>query len=102
MARKPISFSLDISLREDSVSLDHWAANTYRKDGISISTQKTRLFGKDIPMEVSFDDLVIGVRIGRGACSSVHVATHKTTRQKYAVKVRFNDTPPPTSLFSSS
>ena len=86
--KKPISFNLDISLREDSVSLDHWAANTFRRDGISISTQKTRILGRDIPMEVSFDDLIVGARIGRGACSSVHVATHRTTRQNFAVKVR--------------
>lgn len=76
---------LDISLKE-SLN-DDWGENTYRNEGISICTQKARLFGQDIAMAVVYDDLKVGAKIGSGACSSVYVATHNETSDKYAVKM---------------
>lgn len=38
-------------------------------------------------MAVSFSDLVMGKRIGQGACSSVNLAKHKNTGETYAVKM---------------
>lgn len=38
-------------------------------------------------MDVSYDDLIIGKRIGQGACSSVNIAKHHSTGEKYAVKM---------------
>ena len=38
-------------------------------------------------MEVSYNDLDIGKRIGHGACSSVNIATHRMTGEKYAIKM---------------
>lgn len=37
-------------------------------------------------MEVKPGDLIFGERIGEGACSAVHIATHKVTGEKLAVK----------------
>lgn len=38
-------------------------------------------------MEVAFTDLILGNRIGQGACSSVNVARHKRTGEVYAIKM---------------
>ena len=38
-------------------------------------------------MEVVFSDLIMGRRIGQGACSSVNIAKHRTSGEKYAVKL---------------
>lgn len=38
-------------------------------------------------MEVAYDDLIMGRRIGQGACSSVNLAKHKRTDETYAVKL---------------
>ncbi len=38
-------------------------------------------------MEVAFSDLVMGERIGQGACSSVNLARHKKTGAIYAIKL---------------
>jgi serine/threonine protein kinase len=38
-------------------------------------------------MEVSFADLVMGERIGQGACSAVNLARHKKTNEIYAIKM---------------
>jgi hypothetical protein len=37
-------------------------------------------------MQVLKSDLIFGERIGEGACSAVHLATHKRTGEKLAVK----------------
>ena len=37
-------------------------------------------------MSVKYSDLIIGDRVGAGACSAVHLATHKDTGEKYAIK----------------
>lgn len=36
---------------------------------------------------MSFDDLILGNRIGQGACSSVNIARHKRTGEVYAIKM---------------
>jgi serine/threonine protein kinase len=46
-----------------------------------------RLKGYSIPVEVTYDQLDIGRRIGFGACSTVNVATHVDTGTPYAVKM---------------
>jgi serine/threonine protein kinase len=38
-------------------------------------------------MEVGFSDLILGNRIGQGACSSVNVARHRRTGELYAIKM---------------
>jgi serine/threonine protein kinase len=38
-------------------------------------------------MEVSYNDLVLGRRIGQGACSSVNLAQHRRTGETYAIKL---------------
>ncbi len=40
-----------------------------------------------IQLEVSITDLVFGSKIGQGACSTVKIATHKRTGERYAVKM---------------
>jgi hypothetical protein len=46
--RRPVglSLNLDMSLRDDTV--EDWGANTFRKDGVSISINKARLDGQEI------------------------------------------------------
>jgi len=46
-----------------------------------------RLYGENIQLEVAFTDLILGNRIGQGACSSVNVARHKRTGEVYAIKM---------------
>ena len=46
-----------------------------------------RLYGENIQLEVAFSDLILGNRIGQGACSSVNVARHKRTGEVYAIKM---------------
>ena len=38
-------------------------------------------------MDVTYADLIIGRRIGKGACSAVHVAEHDKSGELYAVKM---------------
>ncbi|RYH12703.1 hypothetical protein EON65_37555 [archaeon] len=38
-------------------------------------------------MEVSFNDLILGRRIGQGACSSVNLAQNRRTGETYAIKL---------------
>lgn len=38
-------------------------------------------------MEVSYNDLTLGRRIGQGACSTVNIAQHKRTGETYAIKL---------------
>lgn len=38
-------------------------------------------------MEVAYSDLVMGERIGQGACSSVNLARHRVTGEIYAIKL---------------
>lgn len=38
-------------------------------------------------LEVAFNDLILGHRIGQGACSSVNIARHKRTGEVYAIKM---------------
>jgi serine/threonine protein kinase len=40
-----------------------------------------------VQMEVLFTDLILGRKLGQGACSSVYAATHRTTGEQYAVKM---------------
>jgi serine/threonine protein kinase len=40
-----------------------------------------------LQLEVAFDDLILGNRIGQGACSSVNMARHKRTGELYAIKM---------------
>lgn len=38
-------------------------------------------------MEVTYPDLIMGRRIGQGACSSVNMARHSETGEMFAVKM---------------
>jgi serine/threonine protein kinase len=38
-------------------------------------------------LEVQYDDLILGDRIGQGACSSVNLARHRSTKEIYAIKM---------------
>ena len=37
--------------------------------------------------QVFFSDLIMGSRIGQGACSSVNKATHRKTGETFAIKL---------------
>ena len=77
---------LQISLNDESIGAQ--IERTFRKDGLSIAGDDcVRVNGLQIPLEVDYDDLVIGKKIGQGACSSVYVAVHKYSNKKYAVKI---------------
>lgn len=77
---------LDVSL---GLSVDKFASlgDTYRTEGLSVGHGYMRFLGNEIPMEVTYDDIKLGPRIGHGACSSVHIAAHKVTNEMYAVKM---------------
>jgi serine/threonine protein kinase len=38
-------------------------------------------------MQVRYADLIMGERIGHGACSNVNISIHKKTGEKYAIKM---------------
>lgn len=38
-------------------------------------------------MEVNFSDLILGDRLGQGACSAVNLARHRRTGEKFAIKM---------------
>ena len=40
-----------------------------------------------LQMEVTYSDLIMGKRIGQGACSSVNMARHSETGEMFAVKM---------------
>ena len=61
--------------------------NTYRREGLTIGANYMRILGNEVQMEVLYTDLVLGKRIGQGACSTVHVAQHRETCEFYAVKM---------------
>lgn len=75
-----------------SGSLDRrldWAngeGSTFRDEGMSVGMDHMRMWGEDVQMSVKYSDLIIGDRVGAGACSAVHLATHKDTGEKYAIK----------------
>ncbi len=60
---------------------------TFRIGVMSIGGDNFRVAGKTIKQDVKQSELEIGKRIGSGACSSVHIATHKNTGESYAVKI---------------
>jgi serine/threonine protein kinase len=61
--------------------------STYRIEGMSLNQDQFRILGEELNMEVQYADLIIGKRIGQGACSSVHLAEHEVTGETYAVKM---------------
>jgi serine/threonine protein kinase len=75
---------LEVSLNKDNFDQ---LGTTYRDEGLSIGADHMRLFGEEVQFEVSFSDLVIGSILGKGACSSVYMAHHKRSGDRYAVKV---------------
>ena len=77
---------LQISTDGMNESLDGFG-NTFRTEGMSVAYDKLRIDGENIQMKVTNEDLIMGKRIGQGACSSVHRAKHKTTGEFYAVKL---------------
>lgn len=76
---------LDITSRASESGYD--AAETYRDDRLSVGQNYLRFEGQNIEMSATMKDLMIGERLGQGACSSVHLATHKLTGQSFAVKM---------------
>eukprot|EP01031_Cornospumella_fuschlensis_P032545 gene32545-39351_t len=77
--------SLDLSMRQQD-GMDALGA-TYRDEGLSVGANHMRLYGEEVEMEVSFNDLILGRRIGQGACSSVNLAQHRRTGETYAIKL---------------
>eukprot|EP00981_Chlorochromonas_danica_P001391 scaffold296_cov164-Ochromonas_danica.AAC.8 len=74
---------LDLSLRQNDDTLEA----TYRDEGLSVGADHMRLYGEEVEMEVSYNDLILGKRIGHGACSSVNLAQHRRTGETYAIKL---------------
>ena len=54
---------------------------------MSLNAEEMRIFGEEVVMDVTYADLLIGRRIGQGACSAVHVAEHERSGQRFAVKM---------------
>jgi hypothetical protein len=104
---------LDISMdRRDSFD---GMEDTYRREGLTVGSDYMRIHGVDfnvrciyyiskaslyhaswpchpkkqpsLQMEVTFSDLIMGKRIGQGACSSVNMARHSDTGEMFAVKM---------------
>lgn len=61
--------------------------STYRIEGLSLNEEHFRMCGEELKMAVTYSDLIIGKRIGQGACSAVHLAEHEKTGEMYAVKM---------------
>ena len=45
------------------------------------------MYGEQISMEVFYTDVILGKKIGQGACSSVNLAHHRRTNEIYAIKM---------------
>ena len=79
--------ALDLNLNFDfNDSLDG-LGNTFRAEGMSVAIDKLRVDGHDVELKVLYEDLVLGKRIGQGACSMVNRAMHRETEEMYAVKL---------------
>lgn len=61
--------------------------NTFRGEGISVKYDRFRIEGEEINMEVLPDDIEIGERLGQGACSTVYLARHRDTGDRFALKM---------------
>mmetsp|Transcript_14835 Transcript_14835/g.22326 ORF Transcript_14835/g.22326 Transcript_14835/m.22326 type:complete len:381 (+) Transcript_14835:82-1224(+) len=72
---------------EDSIDFGGTGTGTFRDGELSVSMQGLRIQGEHLPMEINQDDLILGKRIGQGACSSVYKSRHKGTGQHYAIKL---------------
>jgi serine/threonine protein kinase len=75
---------LDISIRDDEFQ---GMEDTYRREGLTVGSDYMRIHGVDFDMEVRYSDLIMGRRIGQGACSSVNIAKHSETGEMFAVKM---------------
>lgn len=75
---------LDISIRDDEFQ---GMEDTYRREGLTVGSDYMRIHGVDFDMEVKYSDLIMGRRIGQGACSSVNIAKHAETGEMFAVKM---------------
>ena len=84
--KKPLMLSLGDSLTNFEDSMKDLGA-TFRIEGMSLNAEEMRLFGEEVSMDVTYADLIIGRRIGRGACSAVHVAEHDKSGELFAVKM---------------
>ena len=79
--------ALDLNLNFDfNDSLEGLGA-TFRAEGMSVALDKLRVDGHDVELKVRYDDLILGKRIGQGACSMDNRARHKDTGEMYAVKL---------------
>lgn len=61
--------------------------STFRAEGMSVAYDKLRMDGESIQLNVKYEDLIMGNRVGQGACSAVNRATHRKTGEMYAVKL---------------
>lgn len=61
--------------------------STYRIEGMSLNQDHFRILGEELNMDVQYADLIIGKRIGQGACSAVHLAEHEVSGEVFAVKM---------------
>ncbi len=86
MAGLGLKLNLNDSLTNFEDSMKDLEA-TYRIEGLSINEEQLRISGQAQEMEVTYADLIIGRRIGQGACSAVHLAEHEKTGKIYAVKM---------------
>jgi serine/threonine protein kinase len=86
LALKGLALSLGDSLTNFEDSMKDMGS-TYRIEGISMNEEHFRVFGEEQKMQVQYADLIIGKRIGQGACSAVHLAEHERTGEIFAVKM---------------
>ncbi len=86
MNKPGLMLSLGDSLTNFEDSMKDLGA-TFRIEGMSLNAEEMRIFGEEVVMDVTYADLLIGRRIGQGACSAVHVAEHERSGQLFAVKM---------------
>jgi len=60
---------------------------TFRAEGMSVAYDKLRVDGHNVDLKVRYEDLIVGKRIGQGACSMVNRAKHKDSGEMYAIKL---------------
>mmetsp|Transcript_7170 Transcript_7170/g.7265 ORF Transcript_7170/g.7265 Transcript_7170/m.7265 type:complete len:95 (-) Transcript_7170:12-296(-) len=80
-----LDLKLDISI--DRVDIFDGMEDTYRKEGLTVGSNYMRIFGVDFNMEVTYSELIMGRKIGQGACSTVNMARHVHTGAIFAVKM---------------
>ena len=82
-----MNLNLQIDPMIETQSSLEMSESTLRFGDMTLSEHSLRIRGRSLTMEVRQGDLVMGKRIGVGACSSVHMAQHKESGEMSAVKM---------------